>query len=435
MAEPLAHRFPRDFVWGAATSAYQIEGAWDSDGKGPSIWDVFCRKAGAVVNGDTGEIACDHYHRYPEDVELMASLGLGAYRFSVSWPRVLPEGTGRVEPRGLDFYDRLVDALLERGIRPFGTLYHWDLPQALQGRGGWAAADAPAWFGEFAALMAARLGDRVHDWATLNEPQVVAFVGHWEGRHAPGERDFRQALRVSHQLLRAHAEGVQALRSAVPGAAVGIVLNLSPIEAASSHPNDAEAARLLDGQWNRWFLDPVFGRGYPHNVCARTGWEEEAPATVPLDFLGVNYYTRVLVRADEADPVGAATLQPRRDLTDTGWEVYPRGLTEVLRRVHEDYRAPIVYVTENGAAYPGIDDPPRVRYLEAHLAAAADALEEGVPLRGYFVWSLLDNFEWALGYSARFGIVHVDYRTQSRVVKTSGAFFRNLIAASRADGS
>jgi beta-glucosidase len=431
MARPLSERFPRDFLWGAATSAYQIEGAWDEDGKGLSIWDAFCRVPGAILDGDTGDTACDHYHRYLDDVGLMAELGLGAYRFSISWPRVLPEGVGRVEPRGLDFYDRLVDALLERGLRPFATLYHWDLPQALQERGGWASDDAPAWFAEYAGVVGARLGDRVRDWATLNEPQVVAFVGHHEGRHAPGERDFGLTLRVSHQLLRAHCEGALAVRVAAPDAAVGIVLNLSPTEPASDDPADVEAARLVDGHWNRWFLDPVFGRGYPQDVCARAGWDRPAPEAVPLDFLGVNYYFRTRVRADAEAELGGAMVEPEGALTETGWEVHPPGLTEVLRRVHEDYRAPLVYVTENGAAYPGIDDPLRVRYLETHFGAAADALESGVPLRGYFVWSLLDNFEWAMGYSARFGIVHVDYDTQVRTVKRSGKWYQDLIAARR----
>ena len=409
MGRTLAERFPRDFVWGTATSAYQIEGAWNEDGKGLSIWDTFCRAPGAILDGNTGEVACDHYHRYRTDVDLMADLGLDAYRFSISWPRVLPDGVGRVEQRGLDFYDRLVDALLERGLRPFVTLYHWDLPQALQDRGGWSAEQAPGWFAEYAAVVAARLGDRVRDWATL----------------------VPLALRVSHQLLRAHAEGAAAVRAVAPSAAIGIVLNLSPIEAVSDEEADVEAATVVDGRWNRWFLDPLFGRAYPQDVCANAAWSESAPDSAPLDFLGVNYYFRTRVRSDPRSELGAKMVEPEGALTDMGWEIHPAGLTEVLRRLRDDYRAPLLYVTENGAAYQGIDDPQRVRYLETHLAAAADALESGVPLRGYFVWSLLDNFEWAMGYSARFGIVHVDYATQARTVKVSGRWYRDLIAAWR----
>jgi beta-glucosidase len=379
----LAERFPIGFLWGSATAAYQIEGAWDADEKGRSIWDEFCRRPGAVRNGDTGDVACDHYRRYRDDVELMAGLALNAYRFSVSWPRVLPQGEGERNEGGLDFYERLVDALLEHGIRPFVTLYHWDLPLALHERGGWEAAESPDWFAEYAALVAERLGDHVRDWITLNEPDVVESHGYGTGVHAPGIRDPARADIVADRLVQAHTAGVQAIRAAAPEARVGVALSLSPI-----HGGTEEAAAARDKERNLRFLDPV----------VRDGPE--------LDFLGLNSYRREVL---EGPPAHA-------ERTATGWEVYPEGLTELLVRLHRDYGATELYVTENGAAYddtPGpdsvVDDEHRVRYLEAHLAAAADAIDQGVPLAGYFVWSLLDNFEWAEGYSKRFGIVRVDY--------------------------
>jgi beta-glucosidase len=404
MSTDLAARFPPELVWGAATAAYQIEGAWNEDGKGESIWDAFSHARGNVQNGDTGDVACDHYHCYAQDIALMAELGLKAYRFSISWPRILPKGSGRVEPRGLDFYDRLVDELLARDIQPFPTLYHWDLPQALQKRGGWVAKDAPFWFADYAVLVAERLGDRVSHWTTLNEPEVVSYLGNASGEHAPGLRDVGVAEQVAANLVIAHYMGAMGIRMTIPGAAVGVALNLSPIEPASDGPEDVEAAEREDLRRNRFFL------------------EELVPAA---DFVGVNYYFREIVGRD-----GFVRLD-EVERTDMGWEVHPAGLTDVLLRVHEEYGAPVVYVTENGAAYPGIDDPKRVHYLKTHIAAAADALEDGVPLAGYFVWSLLDNFEWAYGFSKRFGIVHVDYETQERTVKTSGQWYRDLISAGR----
>ena len=402
----LAQRFPPGFLWGTATAAYQIEGAWEADGKGLSIWDEFCRRPGAVRNGDTGEVACDHYARYREDVELMAGLGLNAYRFSISWPRVLPAGEGEPNEAGLAFYARLVDALLERGIRPFVTLYHWDLPLALHERGGWEASEAPGWFAGYARLVAERLGDRVRDWITLNEPEVVYSHGYVSGVHAPGIRDEARADRVAANLVRAHDAAVEAIRAATPTARVGIALSLSPVHAATR-----DAAARCDETRNRRFLDPIVRDG------------------APLDFLGLNYYTREVVG-------------PRPDgveRTATGWEVYPVGLTETLLRLHRDYGPIELLVTENGAAYddvPGpdgeVDDADRTHYLERHLAAAAYAIEQGVPLAGYFVWSLLDNFEWAEGYSKRFGIVRVDYDSQRRTIKASGRRYGELArAASR----
>jgi beta-glucosidase len=431
-AEELAARFPQEFLWGTATAAYQIEGAWDADGRAASIWDTFCRVPGAIANGDTGDVACDHYHRWQGDVALLGDLGLNAYRFSVSWPRVLPHGAGRPNDRGLAFYDRLVDGLLEREIRPLVTLYHWDLPQALQERGGWGVTDSIGWFGEYASTVAERLGDRVVDWITINEPAVAAFVGHWEGRHAPGARDLGLALRVAHHLLLAHRAGEQAIRANGRSSRVGIALDLRPCHPASETPEDVEAARRRDGQSVRWFLDPLFGCGYPKDVAA--WWAELAPADLEgfhgrLDFLGVNYYTREVVRA-AGGPLGAEpVIVTDADRTGTGWEVYPAGLREILLRVTRDFGPIPLYVTENGAAYE--DDEPRLRYLRSHVAAAAQAVEAGAPLEGYFVWSLLDNFEWAEGYRQRFGIVHVDYPTQRRTVKPSGRWYRDLVAAWR----
>jgi beta-glucosidase len=419
--------FPPGFLWGTATAAYQIEGAWDADGKGPGIWDAFCRIPGTIEDGSSGDVACDHYHRFEEDLDLLAELGARAYRFSISWPRVLPDGTGRVNAAGLDFYDALVDGLLARGIRPFVTLYHWDLPQALQERGGWMRDDVPSWFAAYADVVASRLGDRVHDWITLNEPQVTAFAGHAAGLHPPGLKSTGAALAAAHRLLLAHRAGADALRAADPAASVGIALNLSPAHATT--PDDEAAARLADGVHNRWFLDPLFGRGYPQDVVEHYG--DLAPRPIDgydgtLDFLGVNYYMRHLVRAS---PRGYETIAPEGPLTEMGWEVYPAGLTEILERVHRDYAPRAVYVTENGAAFPDApdgDDPERVDYLRSHFAAAADALGRGVPLAGYFVWSLLDNFEWHNGFTKRFGLVFVDYATQRRTVKSSGRFFAEV---------
>jgi beta-glucosidase len=446
MNNGLAARFPPGFVFGASASDYQIEGAWNEDGKGPGIWDVFCRRPGAVLNGDTGDVACDHYHRWREDVELMARLGLRAYRFAISWPRVLPNGLGPINEAGLDFYDRLVDALLERGITPYATLYHWNLPQALQSRGGWGVRDCVGWFAEYAARVADRLADRVTNWITINEPEVVAFLGHAAGIHAPGLRDTGLALRVVHQLLLAHGLAASALRAAHSGLEVGLSLNLYDCQPASNRPEDVEAARRADGYQNRWYLDPLFGRGYPADMVAWYGTDfpsdhvNEGPAlAADLDFLGVNYYSR---RVAAAGPEGLLKVVNRlpADATRTamGWEVYPDGLTSVLIRLHRDYGVRSLLVTENGAAYHDvpngsehIDDPDRREYLASHLTASASAIEAGVPLQGYFVWSLLDNFEWALGYSQRFGLVYVDYATRQRVMKTSGLWYRDLIAAAR----
>jgi beta-glucosidase len=430
--------FPEGFVWGAATAAYQIEGATDVDGRGPSIWDRFTHTPGRVSNGETGDVACDHYHRYREDVALMAQLGLDAYRFSVSWPRILPDGTGRVNEAGLDFYDRLVDELLAHGISPHLTLYHWDLPQALENAGGWPARSTAEAFAEYAGVVVARLGDRVRHVATVNEPYVVSDHGYRLGSHAPGRTEPQAALAAAHHLLVAHGLAVQALRAAAPQVATGIVLNFHPAHPATRHVLDQEAAMLAHDQVNRWFLDPLAGRDYPEDAVRAWGWGREQVLhgdldliAAPIDFLGVNYYCRHVVRSPLLPPL---EVELEGELTEMGWEVYPDGLVEVLEFVASRTGTLPLYVTENGAAYP-VDgdptrDPERVSFLHRHFAAARTALERGVPLRGYFVWSLLDNFEWAHGYGHRFGIVHVDFDTLERRVRDSGRF----LAAVARDG-
>jgi beta-glucosidase len=438
--------FPADFLWGAATAAYQIEGATGEDGRGESIWDRFCTVPGAVRDGDSGAEACDFYHRFEEDIGLMRELGLDAFRFSIAWPRVLPEGRGRVEQRGLDFYDRLVDALLAAGIRPFATLYHWDLPQRLEDEGGWPARPTAEAFAEFAEVVGERLGDRVHDWTTHNEPFCTSWLGYALGLHAPGRRDTADALAAVHHVLLSHGWAVEALRRAAPGARVGIVLDSWPVHPLTDASGDLAAARRADTLRNRLFFEPVFLGEYPPEAL-----ELLAPAappvrdgdlqtiSLPIDYLGINCYSRSIVRADPAggEPIEVRSATGR--LTDMGWEVYPEAIYEVLTRVHRDYAPPLLYVTENGAAYADVrthdgrvHDPERVAYLEGYVRAVGRAAAEGVPVKGYFVWSLLDNFEWAFGYWKRFGIVYVDYPTQERVPKDSFAWYRDVIAAQRA---
>ncbi|MDG4798139.1 GH1 family beta-glucosidase [Micromonospora sp. WMMD1082] len=436
---------PPDFLWGVATSAYQIEGAVRADGRKPSIWDTFCTQPGAIDNGDTGEVACDHYHRWPQDVALIRGLGVGAYRFSVAWPRVRPDGVGRVNPAGLDFYDRLVDALLAAGIRPYATLYHWDLPQALQDRGGWPRRDTAEAFADYAAVVAARLGDRVADWCTVNEPLCIAWIGHLEGRMAPGERDLTRAIPAAHHVLLGHGLATAAIRAnAARPAAIGPVLNLSPIDPASDRPADLAAARRLDGHVNRWWLDPLHGRGYPADMIATYGIEppvrgdDLAVIAAPTEFLGVNYYFRQVAADDPDGPVPYARQVPVPGATHTAmdWEVNPAGLERLLVEVSEEYAPARILVTESGSAWPDrvaadgtVTDAERTDHLERHLAACAAAAGRGAPLAGYFAWSLLDNFEWAYGYDKRFGLVHVDYDTQQRTVKTSGTRYAELIRA------
>jgi beta-glucosidase len=421
--------FPADFTWGAATASYQIEGAVAEDGRSESIWDRFSHTPGCVRNGDTGDVACDHYHRYRDDVALMADLGLRAYRFSIAWPRVIPGGSGPVNPAGLDFYDRLVDALLERGIEPHATLYHWDLPQALEDAGGWPVRATAEAFARYAGVVAGRLGDRLPYLATLNEPWCSSHLGYRVGVHAPGRKEPAAALAAGHHLLVAHGLAVEAIRAAAPGVRAGIVLNFEPHLPATDHPLDQETASLAHDQYNRWFLDPITGGDYPAEGVRAWGWDraevlpgDMARIATPLDFLGVNYYTRNIERSPLLPPLG-----PRagREATANGWEVYPEGLTGILELVASRTGDLPLYVMESGAAFDPdpadpARDPERVDYLRRHFAAARDAIEHGVPLRGYFVWSLLDNFEWAEGYRYRFGIVHVDFATQERLVRDSG---------------
>jgi beta-glucosidase len=432
--------FADGFVWGAATSAYQIEGAVAEDGRGESIWDRFCRVPGKVLAGDTGDVACDFYHRYPEDIALMRELGIDAFRFSVAWPRVLPEGRGRVNARGLDFYDRLVDALLAAGIRPFVNLYHWDLPQALEDAGGWPERATAEAFAEYAEIVGRRLGDRVRDWMTHNEPYCTAWLGYGLGVFAPGRESTRDALAAAHHVLLSHGWAVEALRRSAPGCEVGIVLDSWPVHPERDTPEDAAAVRIVDGERNRWFFDPVLRGSYPEDVLER--FADAAPPVlpgdleaiaVPLDFVGVNNYSRNVVRAG---PDGVPEiLPPAGAVTDMGWEVHPAALGEVLLRLHREYGVPALYVTENGAAFAdarahdgGVHDAERIAYLSGYLGAVADAIAAGAPVRGYFVWSLLDNFEWAFGYAKRFGIVYVDFPTLERVPKDSFAWYRAAIA-------
>ncbi len=442
----IAARFPSDFAWGFAASAYQVEGAAGEDGRGPSVWDTFARVPGAIADGGNGDVADDHYHRFPEDVALMARIGADAYRFSVAWPRIQPDGSATVNEPGLGFYDRLVDALLEAGVRPLGNLFHWDLPQALQDRSGFANPDIVDRFTAYAAVVARRLGDRVADWMTFNEPAVYAFLGHADGIHAPGLRDWPTAIRVADNQLRAHAASAAAIRAEVRDARIGIAIDVNQVAPATESERDRRAAAQWSSARDAWFLDPLFGRGYPRLGMAAhreaghlEGVELSDPPPGDLDYLGLNYYRRDSVRAasDRAFDfeVGA---RPGTEQTQMGWEVAPDGLRDVLLELHREYAPREIVITENGAAYPdtlGADgrvrDEARIAYLARHLAAAAEALEAGVPLTGYYVWSLLDNFEWSLGYTRRFGLVHVDFATQRRTPKDSADWFGRLIAASR----
>jgi beta-glucosidase len=433
--------FPPGFRFGAATAAYQIEGAVHEDGRGESIWDTFCRVPGAIANGDSGDVACDHYHRWESDLDLMASLGLESYRFSIGWPRVQPDGSGPLNPAGVRFYRRLLEGLLERNIEPLVTLYHWDLPQPLQDAGGWARRETAERFAEYAGHMARELGDLVTAWITHNEPWVVSFIGHAQGRFAPGLRDWATAVAVSHHVLLSHGLAVDAL----PGS-VGITLNLAPAIAVG--PGDEDAARIWDGHINRWFLDPVLRGSYPDDMLAlyeerlgpldaiRDGDLETIAR--PIDFLGVNYYFPARVRASaDSEPLGLELVPGPAPRTAMGWEVSPEGFHDLLVRLGRDYDVPIA-VTENGAAFEDppaddgiVEDPDRTAYLQGHVDAVARAIADGVDVRRYFAWSLMDNFEWAEGYAKRFGIVHVDYETQRRTVKRSGVWYRDLIARTR----
>lgn len=436
--------FPPDFVWGVGTASYQIEGAYREDGRGLSIWDQFAHTPGKVLYGATGDIACNHYHRWEEDVQVMRELGVSAYRFSLAWSRIFPDGNGHINTAGLDFYDRLVDALLEANIQPFVTLYHWDLPLALHEQGGWARRSIVDHFADYTCAVAIRLGDRVKHWMTINEPAIFTWYGYLEGLHAPGYRDPQAAFQVAHHVLLAHAAAVGVLREQAYNAQVGLALSYMHIEP----PDKSEAARAValrsDIQWNRWFIEPIVHGHYPAEIWQTLGTytphiepDDFKKIQAPLDFLGLNYYARGRFRESQNNApfyTEPAPCPPNSEITGSGWEIYPDGLYQLLIRFHNEYPVPAYYITENGAAYDDqltangrVHDKARQLFLERHIGTAASALREGVPLKGYFPWSLLDNFEWAEGYSQRFGLVYVDYATQQRYLKDSALWYRDFV--------
>jgi len=435
------YRFPDNFLWGAATASYQIEGAWKEDGKGESTWDRFSHTPGRIANGDNGDMACDHYHRWREDVALMQKLGLKAYRFSASWPRILPTGKRTVNPAGLDFYDQLVDALCAAGISPFITLHHWDYPQALYETGGWTSRDNLGHFADYAAILTKRLGDRINMWSTINEPGVIAMNGYFNGDHAPGEQNPIKAQQVTHNLMVAHGLAVQAIRSINPKLQVGIVLNQWMADAADDDPLSIQNA---EDNWNRsetTFLHPLFKGNYHPAYIAWAGSLPDIKAGdmeligQKLDFLGINFYSRHLFNAE-----GIVDSVSGSEYTDTGWEVCAPAFRRLLNKVNNDYSIPPIYITENGAAFPDevsadgkIHDTRRLDYLKNHFIQTRLAMRDGVDVRGYMVWSLLDNFEWAEGFSKRFGIVRVDYETQERTIKDSGEWYSRVIATNSVD--
>jgi beta-glucosidase len=437
----LPSQFPPHFVWGVATSSFQIEGAAREDGKGESIWDRFCTLPGVIADASNGDIACQHYHRLESDLDLIASLGVDAYRFSVSWPRVQPLGQGAWNEAGLAFYERLVDGLRQRGIRPFLTLNHWDLPQALQDSGGWAARSTVHHFVDYARGIHRRLGSRVAAITTHNEPWVIAVLGHEKGNFAPGIKSRKTSYQVAHHLLLSHGLALQALRADGCQTPLGIVLNLGHHEPATASAEDRALALLDDARGRRWYTDPLFLGRYPQEVLDELG--DDAPVVqpgdmqnicTPMDYLGVNYYSRNVASATAPFDVTQSGLP----LTDMGWEIYPRGLTELLLTLHREYTLPPVYITENGGAFPDqlqdgqVHDADRTDYLRTHIAAVGAALAQGVPVAGYMVWSLMDNFEWSSGYAKRFGIVHVDYATQQRTPKASARWYRAFVARCQA---
>ncbi|HWP01092.1 MAG TPA: GH1 family beta-glucosidase [Methylococcus sp.] len=436
--------FPEGFLWGVATSAYQVEGSPLADGAGPNVWHRFCREPGRVLHGDTGDVACDHYRRFRDDIRLMAELGIRAYRFSIAWSRIFPEGRGRLNRAGLAHYQDLVDTLLGHGIQPMITLYHWDLPLALDSVGGWVQRDSAYWFADYAHTLFRALGDRVPLWVTLNEPFVVMDAGYRTGVHAPGHTSVAEAPLVSHNLLRAHALAVQAFRADGRGR-IGLAVNLEPKYPASDDAKDRAAAERAEAYMNRHYLDPIFLGAYPPELQEIFGprWPRFPEADLrlirePIDFLGVNYYTRAVVRDNPGDEFLGYSPVPQTgaEHTDMGWEIFPAGLKTALLWVRRRYGDVPLYLTENGAAFPdrpgddgSIQDDRRIAYYRSHLLAALEAIREGVDLRGYFAWSLLDNFEWTYGYSKRFGIVHVDFATQRRIPKASARFFSEVIAS------
>ncbi len=444
-----SQQVPASFLWGTATAAYQIEGGWNEDGKGLSIWDTFSHTPGKIKNGNMGDITADHYHRWQEDVDLLAELGVQAYRFSISWSRILPDGTGEVNQQGIDFYSRLVDALLEKRIIPFVTLYHWDLPQALEDKGGWTVRQIVDAFIEYTDVVTCSFGDRVKQWITLNEPNVFCFSGYYKGRHAPGRTSLKDALQATHHALLAHGSAVNVIRENCPDAQAGIVLSLGMAYPLSDSKADQQAAQRCDGYHNRWFADPVFGRGYPADMVDWYGNKSpdikqgdlETIAT-PVDFLGINAYCPDYVQADETSVFGFSVLTGDKDAlnrrgvesTILGWPIMPDALTAILVRIYARYKPRAIYITENGIASDdrlvdgGVHDPGRINYLDSHIDAVLQAIDQGVPVEGYFVWSFMDNFEWAQGLSIRFGLVYINYENrQRRIRKSSFSWYKHLI--------
>ncbi|MBI3350666.1 MAG: beta-glucosidase [Burkholderiales bacterium] len=445
---PKRQDFPADFRWGVSTSSFQIEGAGREDGKGESIWDRFCSEPGRIRDGSNALVACDHYHLWPQDLDMAKRLGVNAYRFSIAWPRILPQGRGAVNEAGLAFYDRLVDGMLERGLDPWATLYHWDLPQALQAQGGWTSRDTVAAFLEYTDVVTRRLGDRVKHWITHNEPWCSCMMGYWEGVHAPGGKSLADAMQACHHVLLSHGQAIPMIRANSPGAQVGITLSLHPITAASDSAEDLAAVQRHDGLRNRWFLDPLHGRGYPADTLALLAEAGNAAPRIEAgdldaiatatDFLGVNYYFPEMVGNDPSGSHGPmrAKLVEREGVERTGfgWEVSPQGLVDLLTRIQRDYAPAVIQLTENGSTFEDVltpegrvHDAERLSYLQRHLAALKDAIAAGVPVKGYFAWSLLDNFEWAEGYLRRFGIAYVDYATQQRTLKDSGLWYGQFL--------
>ena len=431
---PDTYNFPEDFIWGSATSSFQIEGATDEDGRGESIWDRFCEKPGAISDKTNGKVACDHYHRYKDDVALMSELKLAAYRFSIAWPRIFPNGGGAVNSKGLDFYDRLVDELLSANITPFATLYHWDLPQALEAKNGWVNRDTAHYFVDYTHAVVEKLGDRVASWATLNEPFVSASLGYRTGDHAPGRTSLNDSFAAAHHLLLAHGMAMPVIREHAPNSQAGIVLNFTPSFPYSDSEEDIKANEATDAFENRWYVEPIAGKGYPQRGVELLGWEQKEiqagdleTIAAPIDFLGVNYYTRQTRRA------GSIPAPQTLPVTDMGWEIYPQGINELLTTLHQRHQFKQYFITENGAAMPdkadasdNVDDQDRIDYIHDHLQQVHLAMSDGVPVKGYFAWSLFDNFEWAFGYSKRFGIVRVNYDTLERTPKASARWFSQV---------
>ncbi|KZM48499.1 GH1 family beta-glucosidase [Labrenzia sp. OB1] len=445
----LAQRFPKDFLFGVATAAYQIEGATNEDGRKPSIWDAFSKMPGRVFQQHSGDVACDHYHRWESDLDLIQSLGVDAYRFSIAWPRILPDGRGTVNEKGLDFYDRLIDGMVERGIKVYPTLYHWDLPLMLAGDGGWTARSTAEAFADYTDVVVRRLGDRMDALATVNEPWCICHLSHLYGIHAPGEKSTEAFAAAVHTLNLAHGLGVQAARAVRPDLPMGIVINAHSVYPASETPEDRAAAERAFEFNNGIFFSPLFKGTYHPDILSAFGDSMDIRdgdldiTSQPLDWWGLNYYTPLRVAHDPADaadyPQGRTIApEPGPDLTDIGWEVYEKGLSDLMKDLYARYQLPDCYITENGACYNDgfvdgvVDDQRRIDYLEKHFGAIADAREAGVPVKGYFLWSLMDNFEWAEGYRMRFGIVHVDYETQVRTLKNSALWYRDLLEVHKA---